>query len=191
MCGRYTLFTDQENQEIINIINAVNEKYKGQEIKTGEIFPTNLAPVLFETAQEIAPAPMKWGFPNFRSKSGVIINARAETAMDKPTFRDAVFTGRCVVPSTGFYEWNKEKKKYRFNLPNEKVLYMAGLFKEYDGERKFVILTTAPNNSMSDVHNRMPVVLRKQQIKDWLSDTQYAVSALAETPPELVRAIEI
>ena len=68
---------------------------------------------------------------------------------------------------------------------------MAGLFKEYDGERKFVILTTAPNNSMSDVHNRMPVVLRKQQIKDWLSDTQYAVSALAETPPELVRAIEI
>ena len=46
MCGRYTLFTDQENQEILNIINAVNEKYKGQEIKTGEIFPTNLVPVL-------------------------------------------------------------------------------------------------------------------------------------------------
>ena len=190
MCGRYCLFQDQDNREIMEILRYINDKYKGAQIKTGEIFPTNLAPVLFETAKEIAPVPMKWGFANFRSKSGVIINARSETALEKPMFQSAFKNGRCAVVSTGFYEWNKEKQKYKFKLKNEENLYMAGLWREFEGEKKFVILTTSPNHSMADIHNRMPVVLKRSQIQNWLCDTQYAISVLSEKPPELVRELE-
>ena len=99
----------------------------------------------------------RWGFPNFYRK-GVIINARAETAEDKPTFRPCLEAGRCVIPSAGFYEWDADKRKIRFYQPGH-ALYMAGLYRVYEGKPCYVILTTAANPSVADVHDRMPLVL--------------------------------
>ncbi len=186
MCGRYSLFTEQANEEILKLMRTVREKCK-EEMVHGEIFPANLVPVFREAAGNAVLELMKWGFPNFYKKGGVIINARAETVMEKPMFREAVFTGRCAIPSTGFYEWDKEKAKYKFNLPQEDTLYMAGLWNEYDKERRFVILTAAANQSMEEIHSRMPLVLRKSQIRNWLCNTQKAVKLLNEVPPELVK----
>ena len=83
MCGRYSLFFDDEyNRDISEIMNIIKSKYAHTDVKSGEIFPTNTAPVLVEQNSSVTPVPYKWGFPNFRNK-GVIINARAETAEEK------------------------------------------------------------------------------------------------------------
>lgn len=182
MCGRYTLFTDEEYRDIREIIQAVQEK--GNEIKTGEIYPTNPAPVLVQEDGNIIPQAVKWGWPKFNG-SGVLINARSETAEEKNLFRKSVYTRRCVVPTTGVYEWDKEKAKYRFILPHANALYLAGIYNEFQGERRFLILTTAANESVSFVHNRMPVVIFKEMIDRWLGDSEKAVEMLHWQQPEL------
>lgn len=186
MCGRYSLFDDQDNAEIRQIIAEVNRKYPDQPIRTGEIFPTNTVPVLTVDGSEIIPKPLVWGFPKYTG-SGVIINARAETAEEKKTFRQNLFASRCIVPSTGFYEWDEHKKKYLFRLPSEQTLYMAGISKEYDGIQRYVILTTAANDSMKNVHHRMPVILPRDKLHMWMADTDAAIDYLHNEMPQLVR----
>ena len=186
MCGRYSLFDDQDNTEIRQIIAEVNQRYPDRPIRTGEIFPTNTVPVLTADKLNLSPKPLVWGFPKFTG-SGVIINARVETAGEKKTFLESLLTNRCIVPSTGFYEWNAQKKKYLFRLPGEQVLYMAGISKEYDGTQRYVILTTSANESMKDVHHRMPVILPKDKLQMWTSDTDAAMNYLHSDMPQLVR----
>ena len=188
MCGRYVLFSDTEMHDIRDIIDEVQRKVNG-EIKTGEIFPTDKAPVLIQEQGIITPDAVKWGFPNFRNK-GVVINARAETAPEKPMFRRSLEVKRCVIPSTGFYEWSHDgqKKKYQFNLPGSGALYMAGLWNDFDGERRFVILTTEANASMSEIHNRMPVVLTHPEMEQWMNSYQSALGVLQTERPELVKS---
>lgn len=188
MCGRYVLFSDPEMAEIREIIEEVQRQ--NPEIKTGEIFPTNSAPVLLQENGKLMPEAIKWGFPDFRGK-GVIINARAETAPEKPMFRRSLEAKRCIIPSTGFYEWSHSgpKTKYQFNLPGSGVLYMAGLYNEYNGERRFTILTTAANQSIADIHNRMPVVLARQEMHQWIDSYQGALDILQSSRPELVKQL--
>lgn len=183
MCGRYQL-DPGDSDEILQIIRQVQDR-----VKTGEIYPTNLVPVLAEFGGELAPRPMVWGYPRFHGKSGSIINARSETAGDRPMFRKSLYERRCVFPTTGFFEWGTtdggKKQKYRFNLPGTKALYLAGLWNEFAGEEKCVILTTAANASMSSIHDRMPVVLRREEVDRWVQDTDAALNRLKETPPAL------
>lgn len=185
MCGRYVLFGNEELQEIRDIINEVQRKVNG-EIKTGEILPTDRAPVLIQKEGLLSPEAVIWGFPSFHGK-GVIINARAETVPEKPMFQNCLASRRCVIPSTGFYEWSHDgqKTKYQFNLPGTRTLYMAGLYDIFEGKERFVILTTAANHSMADIHSRMPVVLDKERIKHWMDNKQTALDLLSEVPPEL------
>lgn len=182
MCGRYSLFTGDELAEIQQIIRQVD----GQ-IKTGEIFPTNQAPILVAQGDSLAAQAVGWGFPRFGS-SGVIINARSETAGEKRTFKNCLTARRCVVPSTGFYEWDGQKQKFQFREPGRGVLYMAGLYNDFDGERRFVILTTAANASMADIHDRMPVILQRGELLDWVGSLGKAMGILGRTPQALERA---
>ena len=186
MCGRYSLFFDDEyDHEISEMMKLIKRKYGQMAVKSGEIFPTKTAPVLVEQNSTVTPVPYKWGFPNFRNK-GVIINARAETAEEKKTFKDSLLNRRCVIPSTGFYEWDKSKQKYLFNLPESRILYMAGLYNFFKDEPRFIILTISANSSVSTIHHRMPVVLEKQQTEEWITDTDKAVSILHNIPPSLI-----
>lgn len=181
MCGRYVIFTAEENKDIMEIIRKVNEKHHG--IKLGEIYPTNVAPVILKDDV----TAFKWGFPNF-AKKGVIINARSETIDEKRMFKTAFHERRCVVPSTGFYEW-QGKDKYYFTLPDTSTLYMAGIYTEFADENCFVILTTKANNSMENIHDRMPIVLAKDMIQDWINDDSAAMHILHQEPPALQHAI--
>jgi len=185
MCGRYN-FTVEQSDEVLEILEQLNAKIQGKTIKTGEIFPTNLAPILIEERKELSPAAAIWGFPKFNDK-GVIINARAETAHEKRSFRECLQNRRCIVPSTGFYEWDKSKRKYLFRMEGTTALYMAGLFTFHNEELRYVILTTAANESIIDVHDRMPLVIPKNEIRDWIMDSQAAFEMLRRTPPMLVR----
>ncbi len=185
MCGRYTLFTDKEIQELEDIIAKIDDDVKKEKMKTGEIFPSEIAPVLLCEKDEIKPRLLTWGFPGFKNKQ-LIINARAETAGEKPMFRAAMQSRRCVIPSTGFYEWDRDKKKYQFNMPDSAMLYMAGIYNQIDQEDRFVILTRDANASMSRIHHRMPVVLEQMHIRDWLADRDAVRDILSGAGPELV-----
>ena len=183
MCGRYCLY-DDGNEEIRTILDRTEGNFK-----TGEIFPTDKAPVLIQQSGRIRPQAVVWGFPGFHGK-GVIINARAETVSEKPMFRNCLQSKRCVIPSSGFFEWSHTgpKTKYQFNLPSSPALFMAGLYQDFGDKRCYVIITTTANESMTEVHNRMPVILRKEDVRKWLCDDSAAADRLGKTPPLLIKA---
>jgi putative SOS response-associated peptidase YedK len=132
-----------------------------------------------EGKRELMPA--RWGFvPRWAKDASVgakMINARAETAREKPAFRDAFAKRRCVVPADGFYEWKGAKgarKPFWFHSPEGGLLYMAGLYELWKNpetnqqERTFTILTTAANEVVREVHNRMPALLGSDDLDAWL-----------------------
>lgn len=185
MCGRYN-FTVEQSEEILEILEKLNAKFQGKEARTGEVFPTNLAPILIEEKSEVSPALSNWGFPKFDQK-GVIINARSETVFEKRTFRNSLINRRCIIPSTGFYEWDSEKKKFLFHIEGTNALYMAGLYNNYGGEMRYVILTTEANESMKEIHTRMPLVIPKNEIDTWIRDNNATSDLLKRVPPRLVK----
>jgi putative SOS response-associated peptidase YedK len=123
---------------------------------------------------------MQWGFIPFWAKDPGIgmkmINARAETAAEKPAFRDAFAHKRCLVPASGFYEWQKRgkaKQPYFIRLQNEECFAMAGLWQRWEGQDGRIIescniLTTESNALMTPIHNRMPVILAPDHYELWL-----------------------
>jgi len=183
MCGRY-LFTAEQSEEIQQIIQEVQRRCDAQKLKMGEIYPTDPAPVLRLEDGSVRPDLLTWGFP---LKGKPLINARSETAEAKPLFRGSVEQRRCVIPSAGFYEWDKQKQKHLFRLPGQKELYMAGIYEERDGQAYYCILTTEANSSMKEIHDRMPLVLTKEQADAWLHDPGEARKILHGVPPELDR----
>lgn len=187
MCGRYN-FTVEQSDEIREILEKLNAKTHGREVKTGEIFPTNQVPILIGDYNQASPALSSWGFPKF-NKKGVIINARSETAFEKRTFRDSIINRRCIIPSTGFYEWDSEKRKIMFRLDGTNALYMAGMYNYYQEEMRFVILTAEANKSISDVHHRMPLVIPKNEIDTWILDDTVTNDILHRVPPQLIREL--
>ena len=170
MCGRYVIFSEQENKELQNIINGIDERLNSNsyKMKTGEIFPTDVVPVITSDFQNNRIVNLfKWGFPNSKHPGSLIINARSETAHEKYTFSRLLNTNRCIIPASGFYEWktiNGNKEKYLIRTSYESLMYMAGLYINDN----FVILTTSASEQMSLIHNRMPVILDDKDIPVWI-----------------------
>jgi putative SOS response-associated peptidase YedK len=137
---------------------------------------------------------LKWGFPHWNNSS-VIINARSETALEKSMFRKSLLERRCVIPSSGYYEWvaasgNKKKEKFLLRSPIESTLYMAGMiniFRDNNGSEygAFVILTTAAEDTISHIHDRMPVLLLHDENELWLNDSNFMQHALLRSFPKL------
>lgn len=125
---------------------------------------------------------MTWGLvphwaENPEDFTANLINARAETVDEKPAFRDSFRNRRCVVPASGFYEWKSTdsgKTPYYVYPENEDCFGFAGVWDRWtdeSGERSlttFSILTTSPNRTMSDVHDRMPLILDEENRERWL-----------------------
>ncbi len=162
MCGRFAL---DYNSKYVRDLFAQLDSSEG--VKTGEVAPTNTAPVIVEGLKPIA---MTWGFPRWDGK-GVVFNARQETALEKPMFRKALLNNPCVIPTTGFYEWKGEKgkkQKFLFTDPKNEMVFLAGFYNTFDGEQRFNILTTAANEAMLPYHDRMPVLLCEDEIEHWI-----------------------
>ena len=181
MCGRYQ-FTLEQCEEIRQIVNDIQRRYGQNTWTPGEIAPSQRAPVLIQASGGVEPVLMRWGY---RLPGSLVINARAETAMEKPTFRESVATRRCLLPSTGFFEWDQDKRKYLFRLPGEPLFYMAGLYDRRGGEECYCILTTGANESMSQIHDRMPLIIPKEYIAEWLMNPFSADRILGSVPPAL------
>ena len=121
MCGRYQ-FTLEQSAEILQIIQEVEKKCGAEaarSVRQGEITPGCKMPVLVGSEEGPTPELMVWGF---RTPKSMLINAKAETALEKPSFAESVQCRHCVVPATGFYEWDSYKRKYRFMLPDAQAL---------------------------------------------------------------------
>jgi putative SOS response-associated peptidase YedK len=121
----------------------------------------------------------RWGLiPSWAKDASVgnkLINARAETVNEKPSFRNSFRSKRCLVPATGFFEWERkaEKTPYLIRLKNGEPFCFAGLWDKWvtaDGEivPSFTIITTSPNSLMAKIHDRMPVILNREDEKRWI-----------------------
>lgn len=178
MCGRITVTVEP------------NEIAEWLEVDPGRIFepryniaPTQWAPVVrmrFDNHTREA-VPLRWGLlPPWATEiatGNMMINARAETLYQKTSFRNAIQRKRCIVPVTGFYEWQREGKKRKAFLvrhPENRPFALAGLweFNEAVPEgpvETFTIITTSANKTMQQIHDRMPVILPDAELARWLN----------------------
>ncbi len=188
MCGRYTIEED-ESVDLRALYEELRVSHPYASVKSGEIFPTDTVPLLCFGGERrpLCPAVGVWGFRKEGGGSGssVVINARAESATERPMFRECFLRRRCVVPTAGYFEWNKDKVKHRFSVPDSPVTYLAGLWRPDPAGARFVVLTTAANSSVSPVHHRMPVILPPDALSDWVRNTDFAAYYLRQVMPSL------
>ena len=195
MCGRfYTDFDDAQYREMLAMLYLKSERDAGlQMLKNGEVFPTDQVAVLDASGARA----MRWGFARFDGK-GKVINARSETALEKSMFRAPMTTdagraqtGRCLIPASGYFEWEtreKQKIKYKLRPAKEGMFTFAGLYRSEAGAKTpvFVILTAPAAAGISFIHDRMPLILPPEQRADWLNDASAAAQLLSEGTREIV-----
>ena len=137
--------------------------------------------------------PMRWGFLPVWYKAmndgPLLINSRAETVAEKPAFRKAVRERRCLVPVSGFYEWYRqgdEKLPHYFYRADGEPLVMAGVWQEWgeDALSSFAVLTIEANALMAPIHNRIPVVIEKDDWGKWLGEEGHGAALLMQAPAE-------
>lgn len=186
MCGRYYV-DDETAREIEKLVRDLDRKLQIE--RTGDVFPAQNATIIKGQEHHLAAEQMRWGFPGFE-KGKLLINARAESALECPTFRESVQDRRCIIPARGFYEWNKSKEKFTFERKETPVLFMAGCYNRYEGQERFVILTTDANSSVAPVHNRMPLILEPEELKDWVLDDLATEFLLHKAPVLLEQRAE-
>lgn len=183
MCGRYTVFTQNDDSLMLTLLERA-----GFMNMPGDIYPTDAAPIIALSDGKIRSKFAYWGLPAPDNTSRPVINSRSETAAVKKFFSDALYYRRCVIPATGFYEWSRQTKlKYMFNARDDEMLYMAGAYNEYGPVKKFVIFTRSADEDMADIHNRMPVLLPQERVREYLTDKSYYEKAFITAPLRIVR----
>lgn len=202
MCGRYG-FAPGEFREIkvrFNIdgdLPLFKPRYN--------IAPSQQAPVIAHLDGENRVEMFRWGLvPSWAKDPSIgnrMINARAETLAEKPSFKRLLKNRRCLVLADGFYEWRKEgrgKVPMRFRLKSGEPFVFAGLWdawKQPDGAllRTYTIVTTEPNEVLAPIHNRMPAMLSDRDAREWVSADEigHSLSLLKPYPAELMHGYDI
>lgn len=196
MCGRYYV-DDETAREIEKLVRQTEEKLSKstlaslKRLVSTDIHPADEAPVLLAAEGQMGCAWLRWGFPMTRGREKrLVFNARCESAAEKPFFREGIRHRRVAVPAAAFYEWNREKTRYTFRKKDRKPLFMAGCCRYYDDGEHFVILTTAANSSMEPVHDRMPLLLKEEDVAVWILDNGKTDEILRKIPYPLERGTE-
>ncbi len=181
MCGRFYV----DRGTLREVERAVSRAGFSCE-PSGDILPSQFSLVLTGKEPGLSGQRMRWGFPQSRKK-GLLINARAETVLERQTFRESVLHRRCVIPAGHFYEWDPEKNKVEFQRTDSPVLYMAGFYNCFSDGDHFIILTTRANSSVAPVHDRMPLILEEGELRSWIYDEGFLPLALKKEPAALER----
>jgi putative SOS response-associated peptidase YedK len=171
MCGRYTASWDHATFE--KTFNAQAPLFE-----SWNIAPTQYAPIVWQPAGSRETLNARWGLiPKWVKKpvdfSANLFNARAETVNEKPSFKRPFESQRCIIPSSGFYEWKKPSRQpYFIHGEDGEPLAFAGLYDHWQNEDSeiysYTILTTSPNEVMQKLHDRMPVILSPEDFDLWL-----------------------
>lgn len=169
MCATYYVAVSE--REMREIVDAVKNNYKDTPVKEGDIYPKDMAPVLWNDNGNIAARPMYWGLP-LEGKKTVNFNARVENLKRIKLYKNA---HPMVIPTNGFYEWQtqeKGKQKFIFNTGESGITYIAGIYVHYEGDSgypyRYTMLTRQPDSAFSLYHNREPIVLKREECKAWL-----------------------
>jgi len=203
MCGRFTLTLDPgELQELLDLgpfVHIVQPRYN--------IAPSQPIPIVKDHEKRSVEL-YRWGFvPSWADDPKIgyrMINARSETAHEKPSFRAAFKRRRCLILADGFFEWHAEEKgapktPYLFKLKNDAPFTFAGLYEHWQspegGElHSCTILTCKPNALVEHYHNRMPVMLGDDARWDWLepdSGQEKLLSLLEPYPAEKMKCFAV
>lgn len=203
MCGRFSLTTELHKlEERFFLENAKNLDYQ---------IHYNIAPgqkilSIVEGSSQNRAGNLHWGLvPSFAKDKKIgykMINARAETLKEKISFSRLLERRRCLIPADGFYEWkqlNGQKSPVRFTLKTEEPFAFAGLWDRWvHGKEEVVsctLITTEANSLVKDVHNRMPVIVKKEMEHIWLSkkeqDVNLLMSILQPFDESLMQAYEV
>ena len=178
MCGRYTLSEAPEALRLqfqFDTSLNIEPRYN--------IAPSQLAPVVINSQSGRKIFMFQWGLgAKGRPQEPLLnslINARAESLLDRPSFKEAFLNRRCLVIADGFYEWKTEyttKQPYRIHLKNNMPLAFAGIWQKNQADNsearqpnKFAIITTAAVYPISHIHNRMPFILNPGDYENWLN----------------------
>ncbi|WP_216828605.1 SOS response-associated peptidase [Alkalihalobacterium elongatum] len=204
MCGRFTLSADPSLlKERFEIVNDFEDQYAVRY----NIAPSQNILTVINDGQDNRAGYLRWGLiPSWAKDPKIgykLINARAETLAEKPSFKQAYKKRRCLVIADSFYEWKKVKNKkvpVRIKLKQEGVFAMAGLWERWKSTDDNIIysctiITTSPNLFMKDIHDRMPVILTKETEKVWLhnkiEDPHTLDDILQPYPPEEMEAYQV
>ena len=183
MCGRFIFIPKDELSRIIEEVkrNLRNQKSEKTVSAQNDVYPSAIVPIIVPGVAQFEVTEMKWGYERSWAKAS-LFNTRADTATRPPVggkpnmWLDSLENRRCIVPSYGFYEPHKTetypspktgkpiKQQYYFSLHGSDIVMMAGIWE--DGH--FSVMTTEPNRWMEDIHPRMPVVLRPDELDAWL-----------------------
>ena len=203
MCGRFALYSDKSQLELflgIRVTLDIPVRYN--------IAPTQSC--LFLKAEEkgrLNPSILNWGLiPSWasdKSMAGKMINARAESISEKPSFKSAIRKRRGIIPANGFYEWmkiGKSKHPYFISAKDRPLLGFAGIWERNQNigttsMETFSIITTEANEDMNKIHDRMPLILPRGDWEKWLNhelDFDAEISPML-TPPAsgLVKTMEV
>ncbi|MFD2445949.1 SOS response-associated peptidase [Bacillus sp. CGMCC 1.16607] len=188
MCGRFTLTITFEE---------LMERYAIEEQRTPfhrpkyNVAPMQQVPAIINDGNKNRLGELRWGLVPSWAKddksAGKMINARKETLLEKPSFKNLVYRKRCIIPADSFFEWinvEGQKRPIRFMKRDESIFSMAGLYDTWinpsNGEKTntCTIITTTPNNLVSPIHDRMPVILKKEDEQKWLQRNEVNVNEL-------------
>jgi putative SOS response-associated peptidase YedK len=187
MCGRYTLKMTAAEAETFYGFPEIQQRRIEPTLPGFNIAPSQAVLIILDDAGKPVLTTARWGFAPrwWKSKSPPPINARAETIAERPTFRGAIKSNRCLLPADGFYEWQarpgqRKKQPMHIRLPSGRPFTFAGIYTAADdGELTCAIVTTAANEKLRGVHERMPVLLAEQELQAlWLDPTVTDVGAL-------------
>jgi putative SOS response-associated peptidase YedK len=205
MCGRYVL----KRKDLEALMAQLGVKDPREFVSRYNIAPTTVVPAIRirQHTGDREAVGLQWGLVPFWSKDATagarLANARAEGIAAKPSFRAAFRHRRCLVPASGFYEWQtvgKQKFPWYFQLRDESPLILAGLWEHWRGAdgvelETCSLITTTANSVVGALHDRMPVVLRGTAIETWLDpateDPTRLEPLLAPLPGELMQATPV
>ncbi|MFS0777951.1 SOS response-associated peptidase [Neobacillus sp. 3P2-tot-E-2] len=206
MCGRFTL-----TASVDQLIDRFDIEFFLQEEEYNpsyNVAPSQSVLAVINDGAHKRMGFLRWGLiPPWAKDMSVgykMINARAETLIDKPSFRNAFMKKRCLIVADSFYEWkridSKTKIPMRIKLKSNELFSMAGLWENWkspDGKSIYScsVITTSPNELVQDIHDRMPVILKPEDEKYWLdpsiTDTTKLNPLLKPLDHDLMEAYEV
>jgi putative SOS response-associated peptidase YedK len=190
MCGRYRL--SRRKQVVEEYFESASQEEEEDWTPRYNIAPTQPVATVRQVGTSRILSAMRWGLvPSWASDISIgsrLINGRSETVLEKPAFRDSFRTRRCLIPADGFYEWKKsgkERRPFHFGMKDGSLFAFAGVWDRWKSANGQVlescsILTTAPNELLEDLHDRMPVILPPRHYRAWLAAPAAEAERLAE-----------
>ena len=176
MCGRYEIHAHPEVVALQFGLEEAPEFKQSYNVRPG----SEILVVRSDREGRRVARHHRWGRDN------KLANARGETLLERPAFRDAFRRWRCLVPASGFYEWQAvagRKQPWHFRPTDAELFALAGITSIWNGIRSVSLITTAPNELMAPIHDRMPVIVKPQDYAEWLDSGNQDARRLIQTYP--------